>query len=152
MKFKSAEEILNFAIGKEQEAADFYADLASKATQKYMTTIFEQFSREELGHKAKLEGVKSGKKLVGAEKKIVDLKIGDFLLPVDTDDSADLTYQQALVIAMKREKESFRLYSDLADATDDGNVRALFLNLAQEEARHKLRFEVEYDEQILKEN
>ena len=152
MNFKSTDEILDFAIKKEQEAADFYADLASKATQKYMTSVFEQFSREELGHRAKLEGVKNGKKLVAAEKKIIDLKIGDFLVPVDTEDAADLTYQQALVIAMKREKESFRLYNDLANATDDGNVKALFLSLAQEEAKHKLRFEVEYDEQILKEN
>ncbi len=152
MNFKSTDEILDFAIKKEQEAADFYADLASKATQKYMTSVFEQFSREELGHRAKLEGVKNGKKLVAAEKKIIDLKIGDFLVPVDTEDAADLTYQQALVVAMKREKESFRLYNDLANATDDGNVKTLFLSLAQEEAKHKLRFEVEYDEQILKEN
>jgi rubrerythrin len=152
MNFKSTDEILDFAIKKEQEAADFYADLASKATQKYMTSVFEQFSREELGHRAKLEGIKNGKKLVAAEKKIIDLKIGDFLVPVDTEDAADLTYQQALVVAMKREKESFRLYNDLANATDDGNVKTLFLSLAQEEAKHKLRFEVEYDEQILKEN
>lgn len=152
MKFKSVEEILNFAISKEQEAADFYADLASKATQKYMTSVFEQFSREELGHRAKLEGVKNGKKLVSAERKIIDLKIGDYLLPVDTEDTAELTYQQALVLAMKREKESFRLYTGLAEAADDNNVKNLFLSLAQEEAKHKLRFEVEYDEQILKEN
>ena len=152
MKFNSADEILDFAIEKEQDSADFYADLASKATQKYMTSVFEQFSREELGHRAKLEGIKNGRKLAPAEKKIMDLKIGDFLVPVDTDETGDLSYQQALVVAMKREKESFRLYNDLAGATDDANVKSLFLSLAQEEAKHKLRFEVEYDEQILKEN
>jgi rubrerythrin len=41
---------------------------------------------------------------------------------------------------------------NLADATDNAAVRDLFLVLAQEEAKHKLRFELEYDEHILKEN
>jgi hypothetical protein len=31
-------------------------------------------------------------------------------------------------------------------------VKALFLNLAIEESKHKLAFEVEYDDYILKEN
>jgi len=53
---------------------------------------------------------------------------------------------------MKQEKAAFKLYSNLADKTDDDNLKALFLTLAQEEAKHKLRFEVEYDEVILKEN
>jgi hypothetical protein len=33
-----------------------------------------------------------------------------------------------------------------------GTVRALFLGLAQEEAKHKLKLETEYDEYILTEN
>ena len=37
-------------------------------------------------------------------------------------------------------------------ATDDGNLRETFLALAQEEAKHKLRFELEYDDYVLKEN
>ena len=31
-------------------------------------------------------------------------------------------------------------------------MRELFLSLAQEEAKHKLRFEIEYDDMILTEN
>jgi rubrerythrin len=57
-----------------------------------------------------------------------------------------------LILAMKKEKIAFRLYNDLASASTDEPSKKLFLMLAQEEAKHKLRFEVEYDSNILKEN
>jgi rubrerythrin len=53
---------------------------------------------------------------------------------------------------MKAEKAAYKLYNDLASATDDAGLRETLLSLAQEEAKHKLRFELEYDEQILKDN
>jgi rubrerythrin len=53
---------------------------------------------------------------------------------------------------MKKEKAAFRLYSDLAGLADDAQLRNTFLFLAQEEAKHKLRFEIEYDENVLVEN
>ncbi|CAK0779854.1 hypothetical protein CCP3SC15_6990002 [Gammaproteobacteria bacterium] len=55
-------------------------------------------------------------------------------------------------MAMKKEKAAFKLYTDLAASTDDVGVRNTLLALAQEEAKHKLRFEIEYDDQILVEN
>lgn len=152
-KLSSVDEILNFAIDREQESADFYNELAGKVSQPAMKNVFTGFAKEELGHKAKLESVKSGKKLVSSEKKVLDLKIGDYLVEVDTtDDSEKYDYQKALIVAMKKEKAAFRLYSDLAANTDDAAVKDLFLGLAQEEAKHKLRFEVEYDDVVLAEN
>jgi rubrerythrin len=50
---------------------------------------------------------------------------------------------------MKGEKGAFKLYSDLASTTDDPGLRATLLGLAQEEAKHKLRFEIEYDDEFL---
>jgi rubrerythrin len=150
MKFDSVDKILDFAIRKEQNAADFYTDLANKMDIEYMKEIFTQFASEEKGHKAKLIAVKDGKQMLAAEEQIQDLKIGDNL--VDVDLSGDLGYQEALILAMKAEKASFRLYNDLATATDDANLKQIFLNLAQEEAKHKLRFEIEYDDHILREN
>ena len=63
-----------------------------------------------------------------------------------------MDYQSALVLAMKREKAAFRLYTALAAKVDDEALRELFLRLAQEEAKHKLHFEIEYDEHVLTEN
>ena len=144
------EEILDFAIAGEQEAHDFYMDLAKKVERPGMEGLFTQFAREELGHKAKLENIKKGARSFAPAKKVVDLKIGDYL--VDVDPTVTLTYQNALILAMKRERAAFQLYTDLAAQSDDAEVKQIFEGLAQEEAKHKLRFEVEYDDMILTEN
>ena len=150
MNFKSVDEILNYAIDKEEDARQFYLDIAAKMDRPYMKQVFEQFAKEEKGHKAKLQAVKEGKMMLKAEKKVIDLQIGDHLEEVDMDSKLD--YQQALIVAMKAEKNSYRLYNDLANSTDDENLSTMFLSLAQEEAKHKLRFEIEYDEYVLREN
>jgi rubrerythrin len=150
MQFDSVDAVLDFAIKNEQDASDFYTELASKMEKPYMKQAFESFAAEERGHKAKLESVKKGNIAKLAKTKVLDLKIGDYL--VEQKPSATMDYQSALILAMKQEKAAFRLYTDLAASTDDDNVRDLFLGLAQEEAKHKLRFEVEYDDGFLKEN
>ena len=149
-ELSSVNDILDFAIDQEQQAADFYSDLASKLGKPPMTQIFRDFAREELGHKAKLEAVRGGKKLLSSATQVADLKIGDYLVEVNVE--GDLDYQKALTVAMKKEKAAFRLYTDLASKTKEPEVKDLLLGLAQEEAKHKLRFEIEYDEHILTEN
>jgi rubrerythrin len=150
-KFKSFDEILEMAIKDEQRAANLYADLAKRSRSDEMRRTFLQFSQEELGHKKKLERIKTGGEVVISDKKVQDLKIGDYLVEVNTSRD-DLSYQEALIIAMKEEKAAFRLYSDLADLTDDAAAKEVLLMLAQEEAKHKLRFEIEYDDNILREH
>ncbi|MBD3305312.1 rubrerythrin [candidate division KSB3 bacterium] len=148
--FGSADEVLDFAITREEEAAQFYTELAKKMNRAWMQQVFEDFAKEEQGHKQKLLSVKQGKRLLSAEKKVMDLKIGDYL--VDVGPGEELDYQQALIVAMKKEKAAFRLYTDLSATTDDSNLQNLLLSLAQEEAKHKLRFELEYDEHFLAQN
>ena len=148
--FESVDAALDFAIGKEIEARDLYASLAARMNRDDMREVFLEFSREEDGHRAKLEAVKGGKQLVHAERKIQDLKIGDYLIDVEPSDN--MTYQEALILAMKAEKAAYKLYSDLAAQATDGAMQALFNGLANEEAKHKLRFEREYDDNILTEN
>ncbi len=144
------DEILDFAIGEEEKAAKFYAFMAGRVEKPWMKELFKEFAREEVGHKEKLLGFKEGEAFKPLGKKIQDLKIADYT--VDIDPGPDVTYQDALIVAMKKEKAAFRLYSDLAASAEDQSVRDVFLALAQEEAKHKLRFEVEYDEKILTEN
>jgi rubrerythrin len=151
VKLTTPDKILDFAIQKEEEAAQFYKDLAAKMARPAMKEVFIGFSQEEMGHKAKLLAIKDGHKLVLSEKKITDLKIGDHLIEPEPV-KGQMTYQDALIVAMKAEKAAYTLYNSLAEATDSADLRKLFLMLAQEEAKHKLRFEVEYDEVVLSEN
>ena len=153
MKFGSVQEILEFAIQEEEEAHDFYLEWSGRMEKASMKKKLQDFANEEMKHKEKLTAIKANKlqmQALSPEKKVIDLKIGDYL--VDVDPSADLDYQGALILAMKKEKKSFMLYDDLAEMTQDENIRTLFLGLAQEEAKHKLRLETEYDEYILTEN
>ncbi|RPI19531.1 MAG: rubrerythrin [Ignavibacteriae bacterium] len=149
-QFKSVEGILDFAITLEQEAVDFYTELAGKMSNNEMKTIFIQFSFEEVGHKAKLQRIKDEKMFFLSDEIIADLKLSDY---VDSARPApNMKYEDALKLAMKREKAAFKLYTNLADKAEDSNIKKLFLLLAQEESKHKLRFEIEYDEYVMKEN
>ena len=145
------DEILDFAIDSEQKAVDLYSALAEKAKGPGMKEILKQYTDEERGHKAKLLDIKTGKQFYkSADKKVLDMKISDYT--VDEDLAPDSDYQAILLFAMKREKAAYRLYRDLAGQTDLPALKNLLLHLAQEEANHKLHFEIEYDDNFLAEN
>lgn len=150
--FGSANELLDFAISKEQEATEFYNHLAGKVEHQSLKELFLGFAAEEQIHKARLEAVKVGKTMLSAEEKVTNLKIADYTDEVDFDETAEFDYQKALLIAMQREKAAFKLYSNLAAITDNTELKEILLGLANEEAKHKLYFEVQYDEHILTEN
>ncbi len=143
------EVIIDYAVKREEETHDFYKKWADRLSGG-MKQVLLGFAEEEIKHKEKLLEIKSGKVDVTKPPKeeIVDLKIADYLADVELRD--DITYQEALIVAMKIEKASFRLYKELALRVEDENLKNVFLNLAQEEAKHKLWFETEYDEKILK--
>lgn len=146
-EFNSADEILDFAIAGEVEANKFYADLAAKMDSGAMKKVFEDFAAEEAGHKAKLEAVKKGQLEMSIGQDMPNLGIADYA--VDIEPTPGMSYADALILAMKKEKAAYRLYLDLAAAAGTEELTDLFLALSQEEAKHKLRFEIEYDDVIL---
>jgi rubrerythrin len=148
-EWMSVDDILDFAIGEEEGAVAFYTALAERAKSPAIRKAFLDFAEEERGHRDKLLAVKAGESFAPADEPVEDLKIGDYL--VDVTPSADISFQDALILAMKKEKSAFRLYSDLATVAASEDVRKVFRALAQEEAKHKLRFEVEYDD-LMSEN
>lgn len=149
-QFKSINDILDFAIHAEQEAVDFYTGLASRSSNEQMKAVFIEFAGEEMKHKSRLAIIRENHTFQMPDEKVKDLKIADYLTDVVA--TPDMTYADALVLAMKKEKNAFRLYLTLSESTDDTFMKSLFLSLAMEESKHKLRFEVEYDEFILREN
>ncbi len=149
-QFSSIDEILDFAIGLEQDAIDFYKELAKNALNTDMKQVFDQFASEEIGHKARLKEVKDNGLYDIEPGVITDLQISDYLVSIKP--SPEMSYQDALVLAMKREKAAFKLYLNLSERAPDHNMKSLFLSLAIEESKHKLRFELEYDEYVLREN
>ncbi len=148
--FNSINEILDFAILNEQNAVDFYTELASNSPSDDMRTIFEEFAREEIAHKSRLSKIKHDGIFDLSDEKVLDLKISDYTVQTEAKDN--MSYEEALILAMKREKAAFRLYSKLSEQAPNAELKKIFASLALEESRHKLRFEVEYDEYVLREN
>ena len=130
-EFTNINEILDFAIGEEQAAVDFYLQLAAQSKNQQTKTIFHEYAEEEMRHKANLLSIKESGIFKLTDEKVKDLKISEYLL--DVKPYANMSYQDALILAMKKEKAAFRMYSKLAEKAEDSVVKGLFLNLAQEE-------------------
>lgn len=148
--FKDVNEVLDFAIKSEENANRFYSEWAKKLEKKPMQPVFEELAEEEQKHKEFLLGVKHGQTVQATTEEITDLKISDYM--VDVKASVDMDYQDALMVAMHREKMAYKLYSNLANMTKNADIKNTFHMLANEEAKHKLRLEMIYDEEILVEN
>ena len=148
--FKDNNEILDFAIENEQTSIDFYTKLAKETNNRQIQELFDEFAKEEEKHKYRLTKIKEDKKVVLQEHDIIDMKISDYF--VSKPKTKELSYQEALILAMKREKAAFKLYKKLSEMTEDAELKEIFLQLANEEAKHKMNFEIEYDNIIYKGN
>lgn len=147
---QTVEEILDFAISREHQAVEFYKKLAGLAPGKQLQELMKDYAAEEQRHKDKLLAVKAGGVLDNTHKRPLDMKMADYL--EDVEETPEMTYQDALIIAMKREQLAFRLYTDMAEKVDDAELKLLFESLAREEASHKNYFESEYDDKIYTDN
>jgi rubrerythrin len=134
---------LDFAIAREVEAQHFYTDLAQLATRAEVQSVIRRLARDELQHGIHLQALKAGEVAFAPEDEVGSLDIEEALAEVSP--QAEMSYPDLLVIAMKKEKSAFRLYTNLASIATSDAVRDVLTKLAQEEAEHKLRLEVEYD-------
>ena len=150
MKFDEIQEIIDFAIEKEQEAADFYNDLKGKITQKSIAWEVGKMAVIEEGHRDRLKNIDVSDFTETRVTAVQDLKIADYL--VDKEPTPDMTWQDLVQIAMRRELASMRLYEDLAKLTPDPKSKQLFGSLVNEEREHKIFFEKIWDEEVLTDN
>lgn len=149
-EFNNIDEILAFAIEQEQKAVDFYTGLAREGHSEEMKRVFLEFAGEEIRHKKRLTQIREQGIFTMSSEKVADLKIAEYTAEVKA--GGKLSYEEALILAMKREKAAFRLYTSLAERAPTKELKDIFESLAMEESRHKLRFELEYDEFVLREN
>ena len=138
------DEILQFAIAREVEAYNFYMALADRVGSPEIAEVFRDLAKEEVEHKAKLEleVIKTGKTLPATEK--VTIPEHDYIIS-DVDSALDMDYKDVLMLGMEKEEASFRTYVNLIPSVDDEESREVLMAIAEEEVKHKLRFETEYD-------
>lgn len=143
-------ELLEFAIAREVEAYHFFMALAERVDSAQMRTVFMDLAKEELEHKAKLEleVMKAGRVVPSTDK--VTIPEHDYIIS-DTETPLDMDYKDMLLLGIEKEEASFRTYVNLIPTVHDEESREVLLALAEEEVKHKLRFQTEYD-MLLKES
>lgn len=137
-------EILDFAIEREKEAVAFYQELQKEAKFDSQKEMLKELEMMEMGHIATIESIRKKGVISSEIKNHPNLKISEYLAIEPVGD--ELTYQNILLRAMKREEMSFKLYTEMSQRFSDGEISQLFKRLATDEAKHKLQFERLYDD------
>jgi rubrerythrin len=135
-------EVLELAIARELDAYKTYMAMSERVADSQMKEVLESLAKEELDHKARLELelMKLGVVVSSAEhadKKPAEDEFDEDVLEMD--------YKDMLLFAIRKERRSLRLYIDLAAVSKDKASREMLVSLAEDEAMHEARFEVEYN-------
>jgi len=148
MKFKNLEDIIDFAIEKEKEAAEFYLSISAQERFSGKKQMLLEFSDQERKHQRMLENLKTGKverKLDDYQFKwITDIKRSDYVEAIEY--HPGMGYNELLMLAMKREEKALKLYNEMLANAQSEEQRKVFKVLCQEEAKHKLSLETMYDD------
>ena len=141
MKDQDTESIIERAIKNEQEAHDFYADLASRVEDREAKDTLEYLAREELGHKAYLEKYRADG-FAGEVRQGIDYKVAEHLTKPDV--QKDIESKDVYIIAANRELNAHNFYMGLAELHPAGEIRNMLLRMAAEELKHKEKMEYLY--------
>ena len=138
------DQVLDYAIDRETEAEALYRGWATWVTDATVRGILEEFAEEEHMHQDKLAKVRAGQRAL-----LTGRPAPRFRTPLavpDVPPCPDMSLAEALALAIKKEKTAYRFYLDMAVDAPSEALMELFLAMAREEANHKVRFEIEYDD------
>jgi rubrerythrin len=148
MEFENLKAIIDFAIEKETEAAEFYETTSREESMSGKKEMLLEFAQQERKHKDMLEKFLAE----GIDAKIREYKF-KWITDIKRSDYVDevayhrgMPYNEMLMLAMKREEKALKLYNALLAKTDHADAKKLFKVLCQEEAKHKLALETLYDD------
>jgi rubrerythrin len=152
-RFRTLKDVLTFAIRREVEAAQGYGDMAARASSSTpgLRELLLDLKSEEENHRRLLEEMTStGKLPEAAPPPLPDLGLSD--AQEDVPLAPDLTMQELLIFAARKEKTAMDLYTGLAGRPELAAHRKIFEFLAGQERAHKLKLEAAYEERVLTED
>ena len=139
MTREQLKEIIQFAVDNEVDAYEFYRDAAERLEEEGLKETFADLAQEELEHKKFLEDFLNSKTdeiNISAE---ADYKVAETVEKPPL--TADMSFADAIALAMKNEQEAMDMYQQLADACVDQKERDIFIGLRDMEKMHKTRLE-----------
>lgn len=149
MKFVTLEEVIKFAVEREDTAYKLYKRAAELSTSISSKKMFEELAAEEATHKdvfVKIDEEKAEKHKLCA---LPESSIAKYL--ADVPFRADLTYNEILAYALKTEENAYQLYMAAAGMTEDPKLQKLLMSFADVELGHRRRIEAIYEERVLTE-
>jgi len=143
------EEFIEFAIQREEAACQAYGEMSKVAETPGLKGLLLELQAEEKKHKELLQDITS--EAIGSLEthKVLDLRISDFLTEEPT--TPDMTFQDLLIFAAKKEQQAVELYASMQAAVDSEDLKKMFDFLVEQEKEHKLKLETEYEKHVLDE-
>jgi rubrerythrin len=134
MNFVTLEDVIKFAVEREDTAYKLYKRAAELSTSIASKKMFEELAAEEATHKdvfVKIDGDAS------ENHKLCTLP--------------ESSIAKYLAFALKTEENAYQLYKAAAGMTDDPKLQKLLMNFADVELGHRRRIEEIYEERVLTE-
>jgi len=139
MNLNDFDEVLIFAISNEVEAEEFYKEAAEKLADPFLKDLFSQLSKEERRHQRILQGFRDKTPEDFHFKKVPDFHVADTLETPKL--STDMKPADAFALAVKKEEEAMKQYTQMAESTSDAAMKNTFQELAAMEREHKMKME-----------
>lgn len=139
MKAEDFRQIISQAIEGEIEAYTYYRTVSEKVRDAALKNIFADLARDELQHRAFLQGVvQKGPDSLRVEE-TQDYKVADTLESPPL--SIDLKPIDGITLAIRKELDAMQMYTQLSSVAGDPAEKNTFLELAKMERGHKARLE-----------
>ncbi len=149
MGFTTFEEIIKFAVKREESAYRLYKAAAERAQSVAARKMFEEMAAEEAGHKSSFEKLDLEQAENYKFTPHTDMKLAEYMAEIPFRE--EMSYPEILHYALKTEENAYKLYTAAAEMIDDPKLKRMLLVLADVEKGHKLRIEAMYDEKVLSE-
>jgi len=149
MEFVTLEEVIKFAVEREETAYKLYKRAAELSTSIASKKMFEELALEEATHKDVFVKIDEDKAESHKLCTLPESSIAKYL--ADVPFLPDMSYSMIIASALKTEENAYQLYKAAAGMTDDPKLQKLLMNFADVELGHRRRLEAIYDEKVLTE-
>ncbi len=149
MKFVTLDDVIKFAVEREDTAYKLYKRAAELSTSISSRKMFEELAAEEATHKDVFSKIDIEKAEHHKLCTLPESSIAKYL--ADIPFRADLTYSEILAFALKTEENAYQLYKAAAGMTDDEKLQKVLMNFADVELGHRRKIEEIYEERVLTE-
>jgi rubrerythrin len=140
MDLEKYKAVITDAVKNEIDAKEFYEKVSVKIRDPFLKKLFDKFAKEEEKHEQILTDILNQQIIQSSYFDFTkDFKVAETIgMPV-VNEYMDL--KNAIGLAMKNEEIAMKQYIGLADNCEDTELKAVFLDLASMERKHKFKLE-----------